>query len=85
MASDLTLLECDRSLFRAAALSTIREDRVARLRLTLARAATHWRLMPISREIINRARQSFPGEPIRSLDAIHLAAPAGGRLALISH
>jgi PIN domain len=73
-ASDLTLLECDRSLVRAAALSTIREERAARLRLILARAVTHWRLMPISREIVNRARQPFPGEPIRSLDAIHLAS-----------
>jgi PIN domain len=73
-ASDLTLLECDRSLIRAAALSKIREDRAARLRATLARAVTHWRLMPISREIVNRARQPFPGEPVRSLDAIHLAS-----------
>jgi len=40
----------------------------------LARVARHWRLMPISREIVNRARQPFPGEPIRSLDAIHLAS-----------
>lgn len=30
--------------------------------------------MPVSREVINRARQPFPGEPIRSLDAIHLAS-----------
>ena len=74
MASDLTLLECDRSLVRASALSTIREGRAARLRVILARAASHWRLMAISREIINRARQPFPGEPIRSLDAIHLAS-----------
>lgn len=30
--------------------------------------------MPISEEILSRARQPFPGEPIRSLDAIHLAS-----------
>jgi hypothetical protein len=52
----------------------IPEERAARLRVILARAVTHWRLMPISREIVNRARQPFPGEPIRSLDAIHLAS-----------
>ncbi len=74
MASDLTLLECDRSLIRAATLSMIREERAARLRMTLARVVAHWRLMPISRDIVNRARQPFPGEPIRSLDAIHLAS-----------
>lgn len=30
--------------------------------------------MAITREIIDRARLPFPGEPIRSLDAIHLAS-----------
>jgi hypothetical protein len=73
-ASDLTLLECDRSLVRAAALATIPEARAARLRAILARAVAHWRVMPISREIVDRARQPFSGEPIRSLDAIHLAS-----------
>ena len=73
-ASDLTLLECDRSLIRAVTRSLIPEGRAARLRATLARTAAHWRLMPISREIVRRARQPFPGEPIRSLGAIHLAS-----------
>jgi hypothetical protein len=52
----------------------IREEHAARLRVILTRVVLHWRLMPISREIVNRARQPFPGEPIRSLDAIHLAS-----------
>ena len=73
-ASDLTLLECERSLVRAAALATIREERADRPRVILGRAVAHWRLMPISREIVDRARQPFPGGPIRSLDAIHLAS-----------
>jgi predicted nucleic acid-binding protein len=73
-ASDLTLLECDRSLVRAMALSLMGEERAALLRSSLAKMVTHWRLMPVSREIVNRARQPFPGEPIRSLDAIHLAS-----------
>lgn len=73
-ASDLTLLECERSLVRATALAAIREERAARLRVILGRAVAHWRLMPISREIVDRARRPFPGEPIRSLDAIHLAS-----------
>ena len=52
----------------------MREERAARLRLILARVVSHWHLIPVSREIVNRARQPFPGEPIRSLDAIHLAS-----------
>lgn len=73
-ASDLTLLECERSLVQAIALAAIREERAARLRVILGRAVAHWRLMPISREIVDRARRPFPGEPIRSRDAIHLAS-----------
>jgi hypothetical protein len=56
------------------ALSLMGEERAALLRSSLAKMVTHWRLMPVSREIVNRARQPFPGEPIRSLDAIHLAS-----------
>ncbi len=48
--------------------------RAIRLRVILMRVAAHWRLMPISQDVVNRARQPFPGEPIRSLDAIHLAS-----------
>ena len=73
-ASELTVLECDRSLVRATALSLMREERATRLQLILARVVSHWHLIPVSREIVNRARQPFPGEPIRSLDAIHLAS-----------
>ena len=50
------------------------EERAIRLRVVLTRVAAHWRLMPISQDVVNRARQPFPGEPIRSLDAIHLAS-----------
>ena len=36
--------------------------------------AAHWHLLRIAAEVVDRARQSFPGEPIRTLDAIHLAS-----------
>jgi predicted nucleic acid-binding protein len=72
--SDLTLIECDRSLLRVSASATISGERAGRLRATLARTAGHWSLLPISREIVTRARQPFPLEPVRSLDAIHLAS-----------
>ena len=61
-------------MVRAVALSTIRQDRAARLQTVLEGVVAHWRLIPVAREIVNRARQPFPGEPIRSLDAIHLAS-----------
>ena len=45
--------------------------------------------MPISPEVLDRARRPFPAEPIRSLDAIHLAsamlaAGSGTELAVLS-
>jgi hypothetical protein len=35
---------------------------------------THWNIMPVEREVVERARSPFPGEPIRTLDALHLAS-----------
>ena len=45
-------------------------------------AAAHWHVLRISPEIVDRARQPFPGEPIRTLDAIHLASALVARGAL---
>lgn len=73
-ASDLTLLECDRGLIRAVTLRALARDRASRLHARLTATALHWRIVPITREIITRARQPFPEEPVRSLDAIHLAS-----------
>ena len=73
MASDLTLIECDRVLHRAAALGELTEAEAADRRAYLASAAAHWHLIRIGPEVVDRARQPFPGDPIRTLDAIHLA------------
>ena len=74
MASDLTLIECDRVLHRAAALGELTEAEAADRRAHLAMAAGHWHLIRIGPEVVDRARQPFPGDPIRTLDAIHLAS-----------
>jgi predicted nucleic acid-binding protein len=74
VASDLTLIECDRVLLRAAALGELTEAEAADRRAHLTTAASHWHLLRIGPEIVERARQPFPGEPIRTLDAIHLAS-----------
>jgi hypothetical protein len=66
------------------------ERQAAPRRGVLARTAARWRLMPITTEILDRARRPFPAEPLRSLDAIHLASallisttlPAVGLLSL---
>jgi len=74
IASDLTLIECDRVLLRAVALGELTEAEAADRRAHLMTAASHWHVLRIGPEIVERARQPFPGEPIRTLDAIHLAS-----------
>lgn len=80
--SDLTIIECDRVLHRATALGELTEADAADRRAHLAAAASHWHVLRIAPEIVERARQPFPGEPIRTLDAIHLASLLAARAAL---
>lgn len=73
IASDLTLIECDRVLLRAAVVGELSEGEAAERRAHLTEVSSHWQILHISPEIVDRARRPFPGEPIRTLDAIHLA------------
>lgn len=79
VASDLTLVECDRVLIRAQTSRYLSEAQGEDLRARLSRAAAHWNLLRVDAEVVDRARRPFPGEPIRTLDAIHLAS------ALVAH
>ena len=74
LASDLTLIECDRVLHRAAALGALSEAEVLERRTLLSTAAEHWVVFPIDAEMAERARRPFPREPVRTLDALHIAA-----------
>lgn len=80
--SDLTLIECDRVLHRAVALGELTEADAADRRAHLATAAAHWTVLRIGPEVFERARQSFPGQPVRTLDAIHLASLLVARSAI---
>lgn len=73
IASDLTLVECDRVLHRGTVTGDLSEADAAGRRATLSRATAHWILFRLEGEVIERARKPFPVEPIRSLDALHLA------------
>jgi len=83
VASDLTLIECDRVLLRVVALKELTEAEAADRRAHLIAAAGHWHVMRIAAEIVDRARQPFPGDPIRTLDAIHLASLLVARSAVV--
>ena len=81
LTSELTLVECDRVLIRATALGELREAEAAGQRADLKRVATRWTLLRLGQEVIDRARQPFPLEPVRTLDALHLASALLGQAA----
>src|SRR5260370_17757379 len=74
MASDLVLIECDRVLIRAVTLGEIDEATAADRRGILNAAAAHWHVSRLSLDIVDSARRPFPPQPVRTLDAIHLAS-----------
>jgi predicted nucleic acid-binding protein len=80
--SDLTLIECSRVLIRAVALGELSEAEAADRRAHLANAAARWHILHIASEIIDRSKQPFPDEPIRTLDALHLASALTARAAI---
>ena len=80
--SELTLIECHRVLIRAAALGELNEADAADRRAHLANAAARWHILQIGSEIVDRAKQPFPEEPIRTLDAVHLASALTARAAV---
>ena len=79
LASDLTLIECDRVLIRGVTSNQISEAHGADRRAHLNKAAAHWNVFALDAEIVERARRPFPGEPIRTLDAIHMATAVVAR------
>jgi predicted nucleic acid-binding protein len=81
-ASELTLLECHRVLLRAVGTERIAEGIASDLRATLSRASQHWVTLAIDSDVLDRARRPFPSEPIRTLDAIHLASALTARSAV---
>lgn len=80
--SDLTLIECDRVLIRAVALNELLESDAAQRQARLNAVVARWTLLALDEEVIERARRPFPAEPIRALDAIHLASALTARKAL---
>lgn len=89
VASTLTGVECARGLARARAAGRVSaRDELAALRL-LDVAESSWDVHDLSERVLARARARFPIEPVRTLDALHLATAAVfqeavGRVALLT-
>jgi len=73
VSSTLTGVECARALARGTATGRIgRTDELAAARL-LEGAMASWATLEMSGRILRRAAIPFPVEPVRTLDALHLA------------
>ena len=89
VSSSLTAVECARGLARARASRRLSAaDELAALRL-LDVAESSWEVHDLSDRVTDRARNAFPTEPVRTLDALHLATAlifheALGDLAVLS-
>jgi predicted nucleic acid-binding protein len=73
VASALTFAESSRAVIRARVTRRItpREERAALRELRTVEAQST--VLAVSRDVLTRASKVFPVEPIRTLDAIHLA------------
>lgn len=73
VSSSLTGIECARGLARARGSGRLSlTDELAALRL-LDVAESSWDVHDLTGRVLVRARGAFPLEPIRALDALHLA------------
>lgn len=74
LTSRLTLIETRRVVRRAEREKRITSAQAADVLSVFAQAASTWAILEISDEVARRAEDAFPAEPVRSLDAIHLAS-----------
>ena len=71
--SVLTILETQRALVRAERERPSRGRQLRSLRRQLGEASADWNVLEITPQVCVRAGEPFPVEPVRTLDAIHLA------------
>lgn len=71
--SELTSTEVGRSLQRLVVTDHLAAEVGERVWSAYSVASQHWHMYRIDDDILLRARQAFPREPLRTLDAIHLA------------
>jgi predicted nucleic acid-binding protein len=74
VSSRLTMIEARRVVRRAEREGRVTAAQAADVLAVLAQAASTWALLEISETVARRAEEGFPTEPVRTLDAIHLAS-----------
>lgn len=76
MASTLTRAECQRVIRREQALGRLGDADATAASRTVEAAAGGWVLMPVTDDVLRWSERRLPAEPVRLLDAIHLATAA---------
>ena len=79
LASTLTRIECSRAVVRGLTLGHIGRAQATALLRTLAEWNMGWDQIELGDDVAERAMQPFPVEPLRTLDAIHLASAVVAR------
>ncbi len=72
--SRLTLIETRRVVRRAERDGRLTPAQGADVLAVFAQAASRWAILEVSEAIARRAEEAFPSEPVRTLEAIHLAS-----------
>lgn len=71
--SSLTGVEVSRTLRRGLQVGKLSSTQEATARGAYEAAARHWKVRVCDEDVLTRAAGPFPVEPVRTLDAIHLA------------
>src|SRR5262245_47433986 len=82
VASDLTLVECDRALIQAEVAGRLSPGDTSERRTLLEASSSRWMFLRVEGEVLERARRRFPQEPVRALDSLHLASALAARSAV---
>jgi len=72
--SQLTLVESARGIRKAERDGKLSKEKALSAHRVLDDAAGHWIILDLAGDVLERAKQEFPAEPVRSLDALHLAS-----------
>ncbi len=72
--SRLTLIETRRVIRRAERDGRLTAAEGADTLAVFAQAASTWAVLEVTEDVARRAEETFPNEPVRTVDAIHLAS-----------
>lgn len=72
--SAITIVECARALARARAMRRIQADDEREALRLFDDTLRGWNVLDVTDDVVAAARRRFPHEPVRSLDALHIAS-----------